>query len=236
MSPSTQAEFIEYAKAQHPAEACGYLIAQDGRDTLYPCTNTAEDPTQAFTIGAEDFLAASRAGKILAVLHSHPNTGAEASSSDLTACEVTGLPWYIYSLPSDTMQRYEPSGYKAPLLGRTFVHGVHDCYSLVRDYYAQVLDIVLPDFDRDHEWWHKGQSLYLDNFTAAGFRQVPIDGIRLHDGLLMQVRSPTPNHGAVYIGDDVIMQHVHGRLSTRDVFGGYWLKHTTHVLRHESLL
>ena len=60
--------------------------------------------------------------------------------------------------------------------------------------------------------------------------------IRKGDVLLMQIASPVPNHAAIYLDDGVIMQHVAGRLSSRDVYGGYWAKHTTHVLRHRSLL
>jgi cell wall-associated NlpC family hydrolase len=51
---------------------------------------------------------------------------------------------------------------------------------------------------------------------------------------LMQIRSKVPNHAAVYIGDGMIMHHMYKRLSTRDMYGGMWADHATHVLRHES--
>jgi cell wall-associated NlpC family hydrolase len=52
------------------------------------------------------------------------------------------------------------------------------------------------------------------------------------DCFLMQVASPVPNHAAVYLGDGLILHHLQGRLSSRDVYGGYWQKVTTHVLRY----
>jgi cell wall-associated NlpC family hydrolase len=51
----------------------------------------------------------------------------------------------------------------------------------------------------------------------------------------MQVASPVPNHAAVYLGDGLILHHLQGRLSSRDVYGGYWQKVTTHALRHPLL-
>ena len=50
----------------------------------------------------------------------------------------------------------------------------------------------------------------------------------------MQVLSNVPNHAAIYLGGDVIGHHLYGRLSGRDVYGGYYKKHTTHVLRKKQ--
>jgi hypothetical protein len=51
----------------------------------------------------------------------------------------------------------------------------------------------------------------------------------------MQVASPVPNHAAIYLDDGPILHHLQGRLSSRDVYGGYWQKITTHTLRHQLL-
>jgi cell wall-associated NlpC family hydrolase len=51
----------------------------------------------------------------------------------------------------------------------------------------------------------------------------------------MQVASPVPNHASVYLGDGLILHHLQGRLSSRDVYGGYWQKVSTHALRHPDL-
>ncbi|WP_043946890.1 NlpC/P60 family protein, partial [Ralstonia solanacearum] len=40
------------------------------------------------------------------------------------------------------------------------------------------------------------------------------------DVILMQVRAPVPNHAAVYLGGVQMLHHLHGRLSSRDVYGG----------------
>jgi cell wall-associated NlpC family hydrolase len=124
-------------------------------------------------------------------------------------------------------------------VGRQYTHGVLDCYQVIVDHYQRTLGITLPDFARTDEWWLKGADLYVQNFEKAGFVCVG-DGshrdIHLNDCLLMQMFSPVPNHAAVMVDDNIILQHVAHRLSSRDVYGGYWRKNTTHVLRHRSLL
>ncbi|WP_230384747.1 lysis system i-spanin subunit Rz, partial [Burkholderia pseudomallei] len=39
------------------------------------------------------------------------------------------------SIGIDDWCEFEPGGYVARLVGRQFVHGVHDCYAIVRDWY-----------------------------------------------------------------------------------------------------
>ena len=72
----------------------------------------------------------------------------EPSQADRVACEATALPWFIVSFPSGHWTELRPQGYAAPLVGREWSHGVLDCYSLIRDWYAQERGIDLPDFPR----------------------------------------------------------------------------------------
>jgi proteasome lid subunit RPN8/RPN11 len=239
MSPQNLQKFKEHAAEEFPKEACGFLLAVDGEEEYFPCRNLATTPDELFIIGAEDNLAARAKGNILAVCHSHPNGVAEFSLADRSACERSRLPWYVIQCPGDNIDRMEPSGFKAPLLERPFVHGVHDCYSIIQDYYDQELGVTLPHFERADQWWKaagggKPANLYDDNFAAAGFTEV--SELRQHDVILMRVRAPVNNHAAVYIGDDKIIHHLYGQLSRRAVYGGAWLDLTTKILRHESQL
>ena len=144
--------------------------------------------------------------------------------------------WHIINVHAEgcgVMYSFSPSGYVAPLLGVPFVHGVHDCYSLIQRYYKATLGITLPDYAREEQWWLKGRNLYLDNFVSAGFARV--DDLREHDVILMKIASEVPNHAAVYIGNNQIMQHVLNRLSSRDVWGGWYQKISVGFLRHKAL-
>jgi cell wall-associated NlpC family hydrolase len=182
-----------------------------------------------------DLLAAMQRGKLLAYYHSHPNGVAIPSMADKSACEALGLPWHIVSWPRKEHEIYSPCGYQAPYLARPFVHGVHDCYSLVRDWYNREWDLGLPDIPRDERWWAKGQNLYIDNFEKQGFVRLPEGAeMQVGDGFLMQLGSDVSNHAAVFLGNTRIMHHPQSQLSSITIYGGFWQKVTTHHLRHKS--
>lgn len=224
-----RSDALAHALRDMPRESCGLLIVRKGRQVYRPCRNIAEG-TDQFTINPDDYEAAEAEGEVIAVVHSHPNIPPDPSQADRVGCEASGLEWHIVNVPTGAWYSFRPTGYVAPLVGRVFSHGVLDCYAIIRDWYKQERGVDLLNFDRRDGWWHRGQNLYLDNFGKAGFERVE----DLHDGavLLMQVGSPVPNHAAVYIGNDMILHHVQGRLSSRDIFGGYWRKCTTHILRY----
>lgn len=224
----------KHARAEFPREACGLVVVKRGRRVYVPCTNSAKTPEDHFSIAPEEFAAAEGKGEVVGVFHSHPNASAEPSTADLQACNASGITWHILALPSGAWKTVEPKTTSMPLYGREFVHGSCDCYGFVRDWYAQELGIALADGTREDEWWKKGQNLYLDRYEKWGFELVKDGSLQVGDVLLMQVLSNVPNHAAIYLGGDVIGHHLYGRLSGRDVYGGYYKKHTTHVLRRKK--
>ena len=225
-------------------EACGLIVRGGAEDVYVPCRNIADDDRQrdSFKIDPRDWAAAEDAGEIVAVVHSHPDASAHPSDADRLMCSRTGVPWLIISMPSGVILQCEPSpSGMLPLVGREFHHGIVDCYTLVRDYYLQRLGIELPDFERTDEWWSAGQNLYRENFESAGFVEVgsaadtqPAE----HDVLLMMIKSDVENHAAIFEDParGLILHHLWGRPSGHDVWGGYWKRHTTAVLRHKSLI
>lgn len=233
LSETVKAKFVEQAKAECPREACGLVIIKNGKQVYCPAKNLAKG-SDNFILDPLDYEKADTAGEIVAVIHSHPNMSAKPSQADLVACEGSGLPWFICGIPSEQWEYIEPSGYVAPLVGRQWSHGVLDCYAIIRDWYAQEKNISLLDFERSDEWWKMGGNLYLDNFEKAGFKRITLEELSCGDVILMTVNSTVPNHGAIYLGDNMILHHVHGRLSTRDIFGGYWLKNAMVYLRYEK--
>lgn len=220
---------LAHAMSEIPRESCGLVIVRKGREVYRPCRNMAHGDDH-FTLHPDDYAAAEAEGEVVGVVHSHVFIPPQPSQADLVGCERTGLEWHIVNVPTGAWHSFQPTGYTAPLVGRVFSHGVLDCYALIRDWYEQERGITLLDFERHDHWWQHGQNLYADNFRKAGFE--PCE--ELHEGavLLMQVGSPVPNHAGIYLGEDIILHHVQGRLSSRDVYGGYWRKCTTHILRH----
>lgn len=224
---------FDHALCESPRECCGLLVRVEGVDKYLPCRNLSSSPHQQFVLSPEDWASAEDMGEIICVVHSHPFASVLASEADRVSCEASGLPWLIVNPQTGEYSRIEPCGYVAELLGRPFVYGVHDCYSLVLDYYQQELSVILKHYPRDDQfgWWREGQNLYMDRFGASGFVSVeePVKG----DVILMQIESPVPNHLAIYLGDNVMMHHLVNQLSRRDVYGGYWQKHTVKYLRYQ---
>ena len=233
LNDSVKQEIIEHSKLELPREACGLVIIFKGKQQYRPCRNIANG-SDNFIIDPKDYEKADRDGEIVAVIHSHPNMSAKPSQADLVSCEASGLPWFVVGLPSEQWEYIEPKGYIAPLVGRKWSHGVLDCYAIIKDWYKQERNIELLDFFRSDDWWKRGENLYLDNFSKAGFYKITQEELKEGDVILMVINSSVPNHGAIYLGDGLILHHVHGRLSTRDVFGGYWLKNAVTYLRYEN--
>lgn len=221
-----------------PAECCGLIVAINEELGYWPCRNVAAITGQ-FQIHAEDWAEAEDIGAIKAVVHSHVNRPAEPSQPDLIGCEQSGLPWIIFSWPSAAYRIIQPNGYQLPLLGREFHWGLTDCFTLVRDYYRQNLNITLdsPPGGYPQEFWKKGQKFY-SRFEEWGFIEVPHDEPpQVNDIFLMLIRSDDePNHAGIYLGDGIMLHHLEHRLSERVPYGGFWQKTTRYVVRHKSLL
>jgi proteasome lid subunit RPN8/RPN11 len=243
MTPETRSALEAHTLAEYPKECCGLVVVVKGRERYVPCRNLASTPDEHFVMDPKDYAAAGELGEITMIVHSHPDVSAKPSEADLVQCEVWELPWIIVSvMPGPVVEEVrlvEPSGYQAPLVGRAWCHGVLDCWALCRDWYARERGVDLPDPHRDDNWWADGSTdLYNDSALAdASFARVSLSELAPGDLILMQVRSKNrvPNHAAIYLGDGLILHHMHGRLSSRDVYGGYWREMTRSVWRLKPL-
>ena len=232
LPPSITAQILAHAKEESPKECCGLVAVVKGKRRYFPCANLANTPDEHFVLDSADYAAVEDKGEIVAVIHSHPTTNHNPSPADRVACEQSGLPWHIVNPNTENWGYCEPEGFELPYVGREFSHGVVDCYSLCRDWYKRELQLELRDYPRRDQWWEQGENLYLENFEKEGFSQIPIEDLQRGDALLIQLASPVPNHAAIYLGDQLILHHVQGRLSSRDVLGGYYLKNVACALRH----
>lgn len=257
MKTITQLAIDQHLISQYPREGCGLLL---GNGAYFPCTNSRElKAEEHFRISAEEWAEAEDIAPIAAVVHSHPNWTEKASEGDRVGCEASGLPWYIYSIHLNDegevyrsgMSMIEPSGYRSPLVGRPFIHGTLDCLQIILDYYGWERGVDLGAYEREDGWWDNGKDYYRELLPKAGFKKVDGDpeDIELQEGdvVLMQVKSPVPNHAGIFLKrgslctqpelhatPGSILHHSYGSDSRRDVYGGYWLKHTVSIWRYHG--
>lgn len=235
VSEAIQAHAIE----EYPNECAG-LIMTDG--TYRRVKNNADDPTTAVFFQREEVFPLLMDGQIAAFVHSHPNGPNFPSKTDMDSQQETDVPWVIVSTNGEACLAPFMWGdmvERQPLMQRGFQHGVTDCYAFIRDWYLDRRGVELQEFSRSWEWWGTEQ-LYLDGFSRAGFVPVALEDLQEGDGILFAVRSNTPNHAAVYVGNNLIAHHAAGRLGW-DMSRlpqvepiGRWLPYATHFLRYQG--
>nr|WP_099108313.1 C40 family peptidase [Xenorhabdus sp. KJ12.1] len=234
MRPHIISSILEHAKADYPNECCGLVIQNSRKQQYIPCRNTASVPTEQFSLHPEDYAAAEDAGTIVAIAHSHPDATTQPSQLDIAQCDLSQLPWVIVSWPEGDIRTLMPSEGIKPLLKRPFVHGIWDCYAIVRDWYRLERNIELPDFPRTDGWWNRGENLYMQHYASAGFIECSGE-LQTGDVIIMQVQAREPNHAGVYLGDGLMLHHMYGQLSNRVSYSGYWQERTIVILRYTEL-
>lgn len=233
-----------HAAEDWPNEACGLVNAEGN---YVRCVNRAANPLEDFEMSEKDYLAAGPKGP-LAVLHSHTSIPEEngavraplacPTEPDMVSQMETAIPWGITLCSEDSCS--DPFWFgdqvpRAPLLGRPFRSGVWDCWSLIRDWYAVVANINLPDFPRSPNWWESGGDMYM-RFEEANFARVERGAVGALPGdvFLCSVNAPVRNHGGVYIGDGLLAHHLQGLLSGRAP-AAQWRAKMDFLVRHKDL-
>lgn len=239
LSAELEQAIRDHAAECYPNESCGLVVEVESALAYWPCRNISPKPLDTFIMHPGDFADAEDTGKIVAMVHSHPDAQPYPSDHDRMICNQTKLPSFIVSCDSGLadghIHQHLPSTACPPLIGRQFVHGVTDCYQIVIDYYRQRFGVDLPTYQRMDGWWESGQvSLYEQNFEHAGFFPVTLEQMQPGDMIVMQLRAPVPNHAAVYDGDGYIIHHVYGRLSSRELYRDFWQNITRYIMRHRS--
>lgn len=222
----------------YPNEGCA-LITKSGFKVV---ENIAQTPQSEFEISKQNMIA-GYGDDLLAIVHSHPYGPDCPTQMDMQFQIQSAVPWVIVSTDGKactTPFAFGDTVPTPPLIGRGFRHGVTDCYSLIRDWYKVERDILLKEFPRDWEWWLTDQELYLKGFTEAGFKRINEEEAQPGDVFLAQIRSKTPNHGGIYLGNGLILHHLTAtqpvdisRVSKRDPIHR-WKKFVTHWLRYEE--
>lgn len=191
------------ALATYPKEAV-WLVTESG---VQQVENIHPDPHNFFQVSLEDTRAAQKEG-LKAVIHSHCDGSPTPSAADMYTQQLMDVPWGIINVTKQNTSEIIWFGSEdiPELVGRPFIHGISDCYSLVRDYFRQK-GIYTDDVPRDWLWWEKGDDLITESFQKLGFVEVPLSELQEGDAFISQVRSAVPHHCGIYLGGDLILHH-----------------------------
>ena len=226
----------QHAIACYPEEACGVVV----NFKYIPCKNIHDTPLTNFRIDPLEYFKAEQINTIQAIIHNHPITGPikynayYPSGTDMINWMKSDVPWGIYSTEGENVSNivWLDHNKTDELIGREFIHGIHDCYSLCRDYYKSQ-GIIIPNYARDITWWKKGIDLYSDNFNNAGFHEIPLKDVKYGDAFLIQYGARVINHAAIYYDENKILDHSHNRLSQITTLSNY-APYIKKAVRHNS--
>ena len=221
-------EAQSHAQSEYPKESCGFIM-----ENCYKAVeNIAEDPINDFRIHPKVFL--SNIKGIKAIVHSHADYP-HISKQDMISQKRTAIPWGVTLLQNGAVIDTYFWGDSLPIqdfIGRPFVHGIYDCYALVRDYWRNEGHDIM-DFPRDNLWWEQDPSMLEDGCQEAGFEFIDVSQLQIGDVIFMKVLADVTNHSAIYLGDGLMMHHLYNRLSRREPMGR-WSKHITRYLRYKN--
>ena len=224
-------EALTHAKIEDPKESVGLLLNKKGKIIYLPCNNISSE-YNSFILDPKDYIKAEKKGKIIAVVHSHPVTPPIPSHADKVSCEHSNLPWHIINPKTEQWGYVEPCGYKAPLLGREYVWGVTDCWSLVVDWYKETKNIQLKDWERPTPDEFAKNPMFESHAWRTGFRELrPEEKLQNGDLLFMSILGHGLNHVAIFVDGDVL-HHLSDRLSCKEPYNEWLLKCTGKRLRY----
>ena len=219
---------LKHGSECFPQESCGIIV-----DKKYlPMKNTHPDPENFFEVDQEAVREHIIAETLQGVAHTHTNGNREPSYDDLKTQISMDIPWGLATISGSVGSEVVWWGKDAPvlpLLGRDFLFGVWDCYTLAIDYYAKQ-GIELQPVAKNREMLSDGTSLFLDNLEATGFTQITREELQEGDGVLLRIGGKVPNHCAIYTKDGLMLHHIVDRMSREEPIYP-WAKFITHYLR-----
>lgn len=123
------------------------------------------------------------------------------------------------------------------LLGLDFDIEKQNCYTLMRQFYADNYGIELTDYACPTNWWKSELDLYAKLASVEGFEILhchPRD-YRQGDVIIMAIQSSTGNHCALVLDSGEILHHLVGQRSAITPYGGLFRNTTIGVYRHREV-
>lgn len=220
---------IRHAKDAWPNECVGAILLNPEGVLVYRrMENVHSEPHGNFLVDATEMEEALLQGELHGVHHSHPKAndttgeGFCPSYNDMVSQLSWSVPFYITVMRGPrNFAEFFGWGDQLPVANlkkRAFKSGVFDCYSLVRHAHLVWGGEVYPDGPRGLNWWNDADAdnPFLQRLNTPAFQRVEPKDLRPGDDLLFSLSRGVISHCGVYLGHDLFLHHLHGRLSRVD--------------------
>jgi proteasome lid subunit RPN8/RPN11 len=244
-------EAKQYALLNPFIEVCGLIIDDNGIKKFLKCDNKSKNPRNTFTIDPLEYIKAKSKGNILGCFHSHIKDSS-FSPQDIFNSFKHNLTYYLYNIKKDKFYIFDPKQNQVYLkyINLKYENGIQDCHTLLKDFYLNELNldidiknipnrIGIPYLDlrnnKNHDWsLEKYKSEYeRNNFNILYITN--IDQLKLYDVIVFKdLYQGVPVHGALFIGNDLILHQRHEVISLIESIRKGHIKYISYILRHKS--
>lgn len=221
---------LSHLHSVYPKEGCG-IVYSDGSNIFWTSINNVSDNQREFVLDKNEYLRYYLRYKILCIVHSHPDSPESPSSWDIENCNAVGIPYIIYSIPTNNFYVLEPDLPIKPLLKRNYCFGYLDCFELIRDYYkTKGINLKYRGY-WSNNWWEGDKDWFSDEHLKT-YKMTRITSLEPDCFLTFQIGSRKANHCGVYTSNGNFIHHPTNRLSVEEPLSGIWKKTLRGIYRY----
>lgn len=124
------------------------------------------------------------------------------------------------------------------LEGREFVLGYQDCLDLVIRFFWDNWQIPIRNYARPSGWSSDTLDLIQMFHEREGFELIAewkAKDLRPGDILCCAIGETRPNHLAIYLGNNELIDHLAGRASRVEPYRDFWRRATCYLIRHPDV-
>ncbi len=207
ITPGALSSAQDHAVAEWPRESVGVVSGM----VYCPLRNVSRRPRVAWAVESGSLEGVD------AVVHSHPSGQTWPSRADMKSQAAAGVPFGVVPVVTTGMQPalrclapfWWPDT-ERPYLGRPYRHGVTDCLTLIRDWYARERGVEVPPIAYDYRWDASAPELdlYVSWRRRLGWRQVEPAAAEPGDLVLLAMAGArVANHGGVLLEGGLLLHH-----------------------------
>lgn len=210
-----KSDFKQHALLAYPNECLGFLFDNNTYMPVSEGNDSYVNTTAKIFIEYEDM--------IKAICHSHTSDKLWPSKVDMIAQMRSALPSALVFCKENICSEplfFGDIVFRKEYLGRQYVSGITDCYTLIRDYYWFEKNIFLPEFPRDNNWHETMQDMYERHLNDVGVDKIELNSIKSGDVVLLKI-GKTISHAGIFIEPNLLLHHARGKYSIKEPLEKY---------------